>query len=254
MDKNVIYISTNKESFYLMVCSIDSLRSVGYRGPITAYVKKMLCNPDDISSLGIDVMPTAAKHVPKHKKPDFAMSRYYKMHMNSLSPYSKNLYVDNDTIFNKSIDPIWGEFSEDVMMSIDRVKVLKNSKQSTKKERRQTRDAAKNGRLEPVFNAGVILWKKTKGSDILFREWYNEWLKHKSIDQLALIRAKNSTGIPIGVLDGVYNCRIEDAQNIDPSITHYCGRNPTKNKRQRLKLIAMDHYRKCIERYGFLWG
>ena len=42
----------------------------------------------------------------------------------------------------------------------------------------------------PYPNSGVLFWKRCPATQVLFRSWYDEWMKYQGWDeQLALLRA-----------------------------------------------------------------
>ena len=55
------------------------------------------------------------------------------------------------------------------------------------------------------FNTGVMLWKNQPIVKVLFENWFQEWFKFKKHDQLALIRALQTTRTPVVELPNIYN-------------------------------------------------
>ena len=108
-----------------------------------------------------------------------------------LSPYDKTLYVDADTEFQGSIAPAWDLLDRfDFMLAKHSSHNLGMLTAQPSPERLTTlAELGGNGDV-PYPNSGVLFWKKSPASELLFQSWHKEWLRFPGWDeQLALMRA-----------------------------------------------------------------
>jgi len=77
------------------------------------------------------------------------------------------------------------------------------------------------------FNSGVIVWRKSKLTQMLFSAWHEEWKIYKAMDQMSLARICYKNNIRIKVLPAKYNfCKnvsIDEAKRNKISIMHFLG-------------------------------
>jgi hypothetical protein len=140
-------------------------------------------------------------------------SRKIKIHLSTLSPYKETLYLDADIIPLKPIKELWNYLSQgDIAMTIDTFPTLALCYHISQEEKNYTLERLEGSTTQ--FNSGVILWRKTIQTQLLFEQWYKEWLIFKKHDQLALIRAIHDTQSSITILPSIYNISPVDAASM----------------------------------------
>ena len=64
------------------------------------------------------------------------------------------------------------------------------------------------------FNSGVMLWRNTPATQDLFTQWYQEWQIFQKQDQLAFVRALQTTQISVQEIPKTYNISPIDATDL----------------------------------------
>lgn len=77
----------------------------------------------------------------------------------------------------------------------------------------------------PHYNSGVVFFRKTEAVIELVRVWVEEWERFRGVDQLALFRAIQRTGIKVKLLPPEMHHRVgHKAGAKNPAIVHFCGK------------------------------
>lgn len=223
MKRGVVYVVTKNPKFVLYAAaSILSLRDSGYKGPISIFTDLAYFHFEGLKSKRIDIIQvTPPKDVTRP-------SRWVKTRLAFLSPYDETLYLDTDTVVLGSIEKIWEHLSKSSFaVCLDVNPTLANARHGTLAEYVYT-----IGRYPPSslqYNCGVVLWRRSKSSLGLFKEWHKEWQRFNDIDQLAFIRAVQNTGITLSRLPEIYNWNESLPHHEKPVVYHCLHLKPKLN-------------------------
>jgi Glycosyl transferase family 8 len=177
-------------------------------------------------------------------------SREVKTRLSTFSPYTETLFLDADIIPLKPLSLLWNYLLQgDMAMALDRLPKLDLCDHISQEEKSYTLQYLPGNTVH--FNSGVILWRKNPKTQELFHLWHQEWLKFKKQDQLALIRAINSSQIPITKLPCNYNISPRDAASmlVDASFLHCWGGTVLSGQ---FRQIAQGFYPNIIEQVANL--
>lgn len=140
-------------------------------------------------------------------------SREIKTRLSTFSPYQETLYLDADILPLKPIGELWNYILKgDMAITPDRHPTVALCGHICEEEKNYTLEYIPESATQ--FNTGVILWKDSIQTQSLFEQWYQEWLKFKKQDQLALVRAIHNTKFSINKLPSIYNVCPIDAEPV----------------------------------------
>lgn len=140
-------------------------------------------------------------------------SREIKTRLSTFSPYKETLFLDADILPLKPIGELWDYLSQgDMAMVLDRCPILALCLHVSPEEKNYTLEYLPE--TANHFNSGVILWRDSIQTQSLFQQWYQEWLRFKKHDQLALVRAIHHTQFSVTRLPDIYNIAPIDAASI----------------------------------------
>ncbi len=118
---------------------------------------------------------------------NFERSRLLKMSLNTFSPFTVSLYLDNDTLCRGSLEPLWEVLGDRAFAAaVDEYPTVGECIHACTAEKEMT--IAELGAESTQFNGGVLLWRKGEESRQIFDTWRKEWGIFRRIDQLALAR------------------------------------------------------------------
>jgi len=138
-----------------------------------------------------------------------AGGRWAKLNLDTLSPYDQTLYMDADTRMLAGVASVGFQILDD---GYDLVIAPSTNQGDKLLEHLDAADrAATLGGVEnplPLqLQAGVFWFAKTAATAALFAAWRVEWLKYKSQDQGALLRALEKAPVKIWLLGWDWNSR-----------------------------------------------
>lgn len=205
MSNGVLYVCLGVHFIYA-IPSIESLRKSGYNGPIRV-ITDFDFWPDN---LNIEIIKVS---IEENRNDSFA-NRYFKTKMYDFTFDGYTLYLDCDTIIERPIDSFW-ELDEPLAMAIDAGITSDNATLSPDINAEEIREI-RNLQLHnsPFFNSGVILFSQNEQNKRLFNTWHKEWLRYKTIDQLALLRALSQENVIPYILESRYNFQVTPRYNI----------------------------------------
>ncbi len=141
------------------------------------------------------------------------LSRYIKTTLNILSPYQETLFLDADILPLQPISALWDHLClGDFGMVADRLPTLDLCDHIAAEEKEYTLQRLPKETTQ--FNSGVMLWRNTAATQMLFQHWHQEWQKFQKHDQLALMRAIATTQIPVTALPNRYNTSPTDSASV----------------------------------------
>ncbi len=170
-------------------------------------------------------------------------SRSVKTRLNHFSPYTETLFLDSDILPLQSISPLWEALVQsDLAMVPDRLATLDQCDHVAPAEKQYTLQDLPGNTMQ--FNSGVMVWRDTAATRILFQQWHQEWQKFQKHDQLALMRAIHTTQTRVTQLPRTYNISPRDAAELPPGedqvhLLHYWGGRVTSGAFCR---FAQTHY------------
>jgi hypothetical protein len=206
----VIYIAFGAKYKESAVLSILWLRRFGYSGPVR------VVTGDEYWP--VDILDCEVVRVP-HVGDGFT-TRYYKTQINTYS-YDTTLFLDADTLPIASISKIWRELrfaemcvSMDLFPNIQNL-VTTNTKDRERRESEYQYMSALGLLDHPLYSSGVMLFRRSAGTDQLFTIWHEEWNRFRHEDQLALVRAIARTGFKVRTLAPRWNARLKGFGTIE---------------------------------------
>jgi len=141
------------------------------------------------------------------------LSRYIKTTLNILSPYQDTLFLDADILPLQPISPLWDHLClGDFGMVADRLPTLGLCDHIAEDEKEYTLQRLPKETVQ--FNSGVMLWRNTAATQVLFHRWHQEWQKFQKHDQLALMRAIATTQTSVTKLPNSYNISPTDSASV----------------------------------------
>jgi Glycosyl transferase family 8 len=174
-------------------------------------------------------------------------SRSIKTRLNHFSPYTETLFLDGDILPLQSIAALWDALSQsDFAMVPDRLPTLELCDHIGVAEKQYTLAQLPGDTVQ--FNSGVMVWRDSATTRMLFEQWYQEWQRFQKQDQLALVRAIHTTQTVITPLPRTYNISPLDAAALPPDadqvhLLHYWGGRVTSGAFRR---FAQTHYPKVV--------
>jgi hypothetical protein len=136
--------------------------------------------------------------------PNGLESRLIKTSLPEFTPFEQTLYLDADVLPIQPIAPIWDFLIQgDMALAVDVRPTIAQCDHVAKEEREYTLQRCPADTVQ--FNSGVMLWRNTSEVRSLFAAWNQEWLQFKRQDQLALVRAIQTTQTRVVELPEVYN-------------------------------------------------
>ena len=137
-------------------------------------------------------------------------SRAVKTRLNTYSPYQETLFLDADILSLQPVADLWSYLDEsDLAMVVDRLPVVSLCDHIAQVEKAYTLELLPGDTVQ--FNSGVMLWRDSLATRVLFKQWHEEWQRFQKHDQLALIRAIAAVQIPVAKLPPTYNISPIDA-------------------------------------------
>jgi hypothetical protein len=136
--------------------------------------------------------------------PNGMESRLIKTSLLQFTPFEQTLYLDADVLPIQPIAPIWDFLAQGNMaLAVDVRPTISECDHVAKEEREYTLQRCSAATVQ--LNGGVMLWRNTSEVRSLFAAWKHEWLQFKRQDQLALVRAIQTTQTRVVELPEVYN-------------------------------------------------
>jgi hypothetical protein len=124
--------------------------------------------------------------------------------------------LDADILPLQPLTQIWQYLEQgDWAMVLDRQPTIAGCNHISQTERDYTMSLYPG--TTPHFNSGVMLWRKGANTQRLFKAWKREWLQFQQQDQLALVRAIQTTESEIVRLPQFYNFSLVD---LTQQLTH----------------------------------
>ncbi len=137
-------------------------------------------------------------------------SRQIKTRLHAFSPYPETLFLDADILPLHPIADLWQYLDDsDLAMAVDRLPQVSLCDHVSAPEKEYTLQRLGGDAVQ--WNSGVILWRNTPTTQFLFQQWYQEWLTFQRHDQLALVRALQTTKTSVTPLPKTYNTSPIDA-------------------------------------------
>jgi hypothetical protein len=136
-------------------------------------------------------------------------SRSIKTDIWQFTTATETLFLDADILPLQPLTPIWQYLEQgDLAMVLDRQPTIAGCNHINQTERDYTMSLYPS--TTPHFNSGVMLWRKGANTQSLFKAWKREWLQFQQQDQLALVRAIQTTKSEIVRLPQSYNFSLVD--------------------------------------------
>lgn len=223
--RGVIYCATTRDQYLeAALISAMALRQLDPILPITLISDRPLLQQFPVSDYGI-----TPRFIEPNELDDQGafLSRSIKTQLSRFSPYQETLFLDADILPIRPVSTLWPYLDHgDFAMVLDRNPTVGQCDHVAQEEIDYTLHRVPGN--TPHFNSGVMVWRKTPGTQQLFQDWHQEWQHFKKQDQLALVRALNTTSIAVVPLPGTYNTSPRDAapllrQNIEVHLLHCWG-------------------------------
>lgn len=206
IDRGVVYAVTQSDLYLeAALLSAMALRQLEPDLPITifsdrAQLMSLPLAEYQIMSFGISSLPVRGPYA----------SRWLKTHLDQLTPYDETLFLDADILPLQPIASLWDYLKEaDVAMAADRLPTVAMCDHVAPEEKSYTLGRSPYNATQ--YNSGVLLWRQNKATRALFEQWYLEWQRFQQQDQLALVRALQTTGTDVALLPKTYNISPRDA-------------------------------------------
>jgi hypothetical protein len=182
----IVYITFGSSSAKGAQLSYQSLLQLGIQIPVI--------NVGTVSMPDIPLIPWQGR-TPWH--PEEGVGKFYageiKPFLCDLSPFEWNLYLDADTEFYDSPIPGFEKLSNFDVLGREHLMKIRTAlawRQSWWSRAGIFNTIEYCGERAPLFNTGVMFFRKTLDVRELFQDWYTEWLKYPVWDeQLAFMRA-----------------------------------------------------------------
>jgi len=138
-------------------------------------------------------------------------SRSFKTRLAEVSPFECSLFLDNDAILARRIDPIWRALDQNPLaVAVDvhgrvgqAVRFALDAGLIGAEEADVTKDVYGEDGL--CFSTGVLLWRRCLQTDRFFEVWHEEWRRFQGHDKFPFARALARTGLSITVLPRSFN-------------------------------------------------
>ncbi|NJR68059.1 MAG: hypothetical protein HC771_04810 [Synechococcales cyanobacterium CRU_2_2] len=205
-NRGVVYAVTQSDVYLeAALMSALALRSLEPSLPIT-----IVADHPQLTTLALErhqITPLFLGELPLSSA--FA-SRWLKTNLNRVSPYTETLFLDADILPLQPVTPLWDYLADrDWAMAADRLPTVEMCDHVAVEEKTYTLMRSPPNTLQ--FNSGVLLWRDNPATQTLFEQWYAEWQVFQQQDQLALVRALQTTGLPVATLPKTYNISPLDA-------------------------------------------
>lgn len=209
LHRGVIYCATSQIAYLeSALISAIALRTLNPELPITLVCDQPLATFLPLHQYGIRLLPVTFS-----QKHDVFRSRDLKTCLANISPYDETLYLDSDILPLKPLTSIWDYLGQgDIAMVIDRQPTISACDHIAHTEKTYTLHRLPSE--TPQYNSGVMLWRNSSNTQLLFKHWQQEWNKFQQHDQLALVRAIASSQTKIVPLPINYNISPIDAPEL----------------------------------------
>jgi hypothetical protein len=200
--RGVIYCATTNSKYVeAALISAIALRQIEPKLPITIISDCPLLQTFPLAEFGIT--PRFLTDADWGGSGTFG-SRWIKTQLLSFSPYTETIFIDADIIPLKSIQGLWGYLEKgDIAMVSDRNPTVAECDHIAQEEKNYTLERVPETTRH--FNSGVMVWRNTPITQELFRQWHQEWQRFHKQDQLALVRAIQTTQVSVVSLPVTYN-------------------------------------------------
>lgn len=238
----VLYVCFGETYKKMAKLSVSLLRQFGYAGPVRIVTDSAGWIND---SLQCELIKVPFRGL------GFA-TRYYKTQLHHYA-FDVTLFLDADTVPVAPVDPIWRElrFAE-VCMPRDIHPYVHHLILKHFDDRRRCHPEyayMKKRKLlgNPLYNSGVMLFRRSQSTDKLFRQWHQEWNRFQQEDQLALARALARTQFEVHMLAPRWSGRMRgfstmaEAQNAGFRILHNFHKLPPQAAFFKNDANAQDH-------------
>jgi hypothetical protein len=208
--RGVIYCATTKTAYLeAALISAIALRQQEPALPITLLSDQPLLTRLPLQDYGL-----TPRLLDRHDLGQQAFSsRSIKTRLNAYSPYEETLFLDADILPLQPVSHLWGYLNEsDLAMVVDRLPMVSLCDHVAQEEKAYTLQQLPGHTVQ--FNSGVMLWRDSLATQVLFRQWHEEWQQFQKHDQLALIRAIKAVQIPVTKLPMTYNISPMDAASL----------------------------------------
>jgi len=137
---------------------------------------------------------------------DMQKSRWAKVTMDLWTPFNYTLYLDADTRVRGDISAGFENLQDswDVVMTASKNQHSRLLWHCTEEDKRETIEVACTNEVLQL-QAGVFFFRKSPETKAMFEAWREEWLKFKSQDQGALLRALCTAPVNIWLLGRDWN-------------------------------------------------
>jgi hypothetical protein len=199
----MVYLTFGTSSAKGAYSSYQSLLNLGIRIPVI--------NIGTIAMPDIPLVPWSGRS-PWH--PEQGPAKFYageiKPFLCNISPFDWTLYIDADTEFHGNPLPGFERLAEFDILGREHEMKIRSAlswHESWWSRRGIFNTIEYLGEKAPLFNTGVMFFRKSPEVRELFQDWYYEWLKFPVWDeQLALMRAMAShPEIRKGLLTALWN-------------------------------------------------
>jgi lipopolysaccharide biosynthesis glycosyltransferase len=155
------------------------------------------------------------------------LAGYIKTQLDKLSPFDVTLYLDCDILAVGDIDGIWDYVGNGLSLAPAFSPVTADDVDPDLAATADDVDPdlaatyQKAGHCQQ-YNAGVILFNKSKKISKFFRDWAKEWMIFEQSENTALIRCLVDTGLNVNQLPSKYN-EFYPWKNSSSKLIHYIG-------------------------------
>lgn len=233
MKTKIVYtLISNKDDIYLeqLWLSIYSLRLHNKNAHVAVVMDNR--TSDGLTSYREKVLGMIDEKIvitPPEELDNRFRSRYIKIQLRQFVT-GDYLFVDTDTIVNRSLD----EIDQYIANGVETGMVLDGHRQTSPYHRPDKNrlkvlgwdKLVKNG--ENYYNTGVILMKDSEVNHAISKQWYENWqyeiTKGIHYDQVALLYTLKTNDFKVHELPGEWNCQVTAACSqviTNPIIIHY---------------------------------
>ncbi|WP_017651711.1 glycosyltransferase [Fortiea contorta] len=209
--RGVLYCAVSNTAYLeAALISAIALRQLEPNIPIT-----LLCDYPSLKLLPLNDYGITARFIEANELNHHSSfsSREIKTRLSIFSPYKETLFLDADILPLKPIRELWDYLAQgDMAMVLDRAPILALCTHISPEEKNYTLEYLPE--TTNHFNSGVIVWRDNIQTRFLFQQWYQEWLRFKKQDQLALVRAIHRTQFSVTKLPNIYNIDPIDAASM----------------------------------------
>jgi hypothetical protein len=145
---------------------------------------------------------------------------YLKTQLYQLSPFDKTLYLDCDIRAVRCIDCIWSFSIDTIAVSREFYPLLNGVNYTDPEEIETVECLAAFGDLTQ-YNTGVFLFPKNKETELLFKDWEDEWNQFQYMEHRPFMRLV-AKGFQPDYLLSIYN-DLYSNKCFDSVLIHYAG-------------------------------